>query len=42
MTASCDLLDFFRRHAVAGDVANIVNIPIEAGKKFQLALSIYS
>ena len=33
--ASCRVLDFFRRHAVEGDGANIVHFPLEAEKVIQ-------
>ena len=41
MAACCRLLDFSRGHAVGGDVANIMYIPLEAEKAIQQATSIY-
>ena len=37
-----DLFDFYGRHAMKGDVADVVQVPLEAAEVIQQTNSIYS
>ena len=42
MTLPCNLFHFFRRYPVLGDVADIVQVPLEPAKTIQHNPSIYA